>query len=58
MDAGMDGAFRPGGLEIRPEMLSLIAELAEFKSAWRAPGWMAQTDRKYAPGAKYALCPP
>jgi len=38
MDAESDGAFRPGRVEITPEILSLIAEIDEFKGAWRALG--------------------
>src|SRR5258708_18438477 len=42
---GMDGkAVRPfdlAGLQITPEILSLIAEIDEFKGAWRAIGRIA-----------------
>jgi hypothetical protein len=33
--------FRPGTLQITPEILNLIAELDEFKGAWQALGILA-----------------
>ncbi len=37
----MDGAIRTRSLEITPEMLARVAELDEFKGAWRAIGRIA-----------------
>jgi Fic family protein len=41
MDALMDGTFKTATLVITPEMLGVIAELDEFKGAWRALGTLA-----------------
>lgn len=41
LDGGVDGAVRTGSLEITPEMLARVAELDEFKGAWRAIGRIA-----------------
>jgi Fic family protein len=41
MDEKMDGALNTSTLEITPEILALIAEIDEFKGAWRAIGRIA-----------------
>jgi Fic family protein len=41
MDENMAGPFDLAGLQITPEILSLIAEIDEFKGAWRAIGRIA-----------------
>lgn len=41
MDETMDGGLDAASLEITPEILALIAEIDEFKGAWRAIGRIA-----------------
>ncbi len=41
LDDGMDGGINTASLQITPEILSLIAELDEFKGAWQAIGRIA-----------------
>ena len=41
MDEKMDGALNTSTLAITPEILALIAEIDEFKGAWRAIGRIA-----------------
>lgn len=41
MDMNMDMSFNTASLVITPQMLSLIAEIDEFKGAWRALGTLA-----------------
>ncbi len=46
MDKKTDGALNTASLSITPEILALIAEIDEFKGAWRAIGRIAPEQLK------------